>query len=133
MKVKIKKSIKKMLLLLFYSLILFGLGYALALFISYRFNYTMQDVLSYEGIIILIIGVLMSMKGNPSGVSMRGIGQNNVNAVTYDNLETTRIERDITDYHKNFMKHSVVEFAFSNITVILGGIFIILFTLLFYY
>ncbi|MFZ2539586.1 MAG: hypothetical protein WAX04_11880 [Oscillospiraceae bacterium] len=131
MKLKLKDIFKKSLFLLLYSLVFWGIGYVVAILISYQFKYNLQDVLFCEGLGFIMIGAFLSMKGNPSGVNFQGMGQNNGQYISYQNLEVTRIERETTDYYKNFFKHSVVEFAFSGLTIILSGIFIIVFSMFF--
>jgi hypothetical protein len=74
----------------------------------------------------------MSMKGNPSGTSFSGIGQKNVNAISNLDLEVTRMEREINPYHKDYYKNNIVEFAFGNLTVLLGGVLLIISSIIFF-
>jgi len=129
---KVKKILKKFLYLLLFSLVYVGIGYVIGILISNRFDYALQEVLSYEGLILLIIGILFSMKGNPSGSSISGVGQNNANAMSFYDLEVTRLERESNPYHKDFLKNNIVVFAFSNLSIILGGILIIASTMIFF-
>jgi hypothetical protein len=123
MDLKLKIIIKKTMFLLLFSIIILGIGTAIGFFITYNLHYNLQDTLGFEAILLAVIGVMLSMKGNPfSGI--RGMGQQNVNAQIYDNLETARLENDLTDYNKNFLKHHVTEFRIINLSFILGGIFI---------
>lgn len=131
MKIELKETFKKALFLLLFSLIYLGIGIVAAILISNKFDYNMQDVMAYEGLIILVIGIMMSMKGNPSGASISRMGSTDANLSSYLNNEIVRQEREINPYHKAFLKNNVVEFAFSNLSFILGGIFIILFCLIF--
>ena len=131
MKIKLKKNFKKALFLLLFSLIYLGIGFIVAILISNKFSYNLQDVMTYEGLIIILIGILMSMKGNPSGISISRIGNNDASMTSYLNNEITRQEREINSYHKDYFKNNVVEFAFSNLAFILGGIFIITFGAIF--
>lgn len=87
--------------------------------------------MTYEGIILVVIGILMSMKGNPSGISISGMGTNNANITSYLNNEILRQEREMNPYYKDFFKNNVVKFAFGNVTLILGGIFIFAFSAIF--
>ena len=130
MKLKIKKLLKKILFLLIYSLIFFGIGCVVAIAISNRFNYKLQDVMSYEGLILILIGILFSMKGSPSGTNFNGIGLSNENAISFQNLEVTRQERESNTYYKDFFKNNVVELAFSNLTFILSGIIMVAFVMI---
>lgn len=124
---KLKNFFKKAILLIVVSLIYFVIGYLAALLISNQFNYSLQTVMSYEGIILIIIGIFASMKGNPSGVDFSGIGQSNENGISFSNLETTRLERENNPYYKDYFKNNIVKFAFGNLAILLGGILIIAF------
>lgn len=126
-----KSIARSAFLSILYGLIFLGIGYVIAILISNRSGYYLQDVLFVEGFSVIVIGTLMSMKGNPSGMSLLGLGQQNAQQVANWNLEVTRIERDKTDYYKNFLKHSVLDFAFSSLVIILGGVFLILFSIFF--
>ncbi len=79
-----------------------------------------------EGLIFALIGAFMSMKGNPSGASIAGMGQNNAQLRAYENIMVTKQEQELTDYHKNFLKQSIVKFEFANLTMISSGVFLIL-------
>ncbi len=125
MKSKLKKILKNMLFIMLFSLVFLGIGYLLAIFISHQFYYKMQDIMFYEGLIFILFGVLFSMKSNPSGVNLQGLGMTNPQYFSNQNLDVTRLERETTDCYKDFLKSSMVEFAFSNITIIVSGILII--------
>ena len=129
-KAKFKVILRKILFAMLYSLILFGLGFVAAILISNGFDYNLVDVLSYEGLIFIIIGILVSMKGGPSGASINAMGQSDPNAMIYRNLEVARIERENTPYHKNFLRNSIVEFGIGRIALIVSGVFILISTLL---
>ncbi len=126
-KLEFESTLRKALFLLLFSLVFSGIGYLLAILISHQFNYNLQDVLFCEGIFFIMIGAFMSMKGNPSGANFNAVGQNDAQFIAYQNNEVTRVEREITNYHKNFLKNSIVEFRFSGLTMILCGAFIIVF------
>lgn len=128
---KVKLFLKKLFLLLLFGLIFFAVGSVIAILIANKFNYKLQDTMFYEGLILFVIGLLMSLSGNPSGISINGIGQSNENGVSYINLETTRVEREMNPYYKNYFRNNMVKFAFSNLTFIIGGIFIIAFSIIF--
>lgn len=124
-----KSIVRSAILSILYSLLILGVGYVIAILIASRSSYQLQDVLFVEGIIFIAVGLMLSMKGNPSGVNLQGLGQQNSNQTANWNLEVTRIERDKTSYYKNYLQHSVLEFAFSNWVLTLGGLFIILFSI----
>lgn len=123
MESKWKILLKKGLFLLLYSLIIFGIGTGVGFLLTYRFHYNIQDTLGFEAILLVVIGIMLSMKGNPF-TSIRQEGQQNVNAKIFDALETARLENDTTDYRKDFFHHHVTEFRVINLSFILGGVFI---------
>jgi hypothetical protein len=122
----IKTRLKNILFSLLYSLILMVVGYLIAIPISHRFHYTLQDVMFLEGTIVVIIGTLLSMKGSPSCISLQGLGQRYAQYSSNENLEVTKIERKTTDYNKNPLIHSILELAFGGLTMIIGGFLIII-------
>lgn len=131
MKEKMKKILIKTLFVLLFGLIIFAVGTGIAFLIAMRFDYLLEDVMFVEGLLVFIIGMFSAMKGNPSGGSINGIGMRNESAISFQNLETTRLERQYTNYYKNFLKNSIVDFGFSSITIMLGGAFIIGFGIFF--
>jgi hypothetical protein len=126
---KTNTKLRIILLVGLYSLIILGIGYAIAILIANYFDYSLQDVMFIEGMIIFVLGIMLSMKGNPSGSFLSGFGLINGQYFANLNLEITSSERKSTNYYKNFLKNSIVEVAFSNLTIIIGGIFIVLFAL----
>lgn len=131
LKTKFKKVMNNAIFLILFSLIYLGIGYIVAILISNKYNYNLQDIMTYEGLIIILIGILMSMKGSPSGISISGMGNNDATITSYMNNEFTRQEREINPYHKDYFKNNVVKFSYSNLTFILGGSFIIAFGAIF--
>jgi cell division septal protein FtsQ len=131
-KFNFKRILKKILFLLIFSILYLAIGYVAAILISNNFHYKLQDVLFLVGFLLFLLGILMSMKGNPSGTSFSGIGQKNVNAISNLDLEVTRMEREINPYHKDYYKNNIVEFAFSNLTVLLGGVLLIISSIIFF-
>ncbi|NLK27651.1 MAG: hypothetical protein GX306_04820 [Clostridiales bacterium] len=132
MKVELKTILEKVILLLLFGIIYLGIGYLVGIFLSHQFNYKLENVLTYEGVILLIIGILASMKGRPSGINLNGFGQSNANINSYLNNEILRQEREMDPYHKNFHKNNIVKFAFGNLTFIIGGIFILALVIILY-
>lgn len=93
-----------------------------AFLISITTSYLFGDILFVEGLILLCIGFMLSVKGNPMGLSMQGLSQLNSQYMANENLETTKIERNILeDSVKNDIK-----FYISNIVLIIGGVISIL-------
>lgn len=127
---KLKSLLKQSLLILCFSLIIFLIGLLISFLICYFKNCKLENILFYEGIIVTIIGVLMSLRGNPSGSNIGSIGQNNATQVSFENLEVTRLEREMNPYHKGFRKNNIVTLGVINITIILSGIFLLISSLI---
>lgn len=126
MKLNWKGFLKKALYLLLFSILLTGIGYLIAMVISHFGNIKMGNVLCYEGLAVLILGLFMSMKGNPNGVNLNVMGAgNNSQYIAQMNVDVTAEEQKITNYHENFKRNGVVEFCFSNITICLAGILLL--------
>lgn len=86
----------------------------------------MQDTMTIEGIVIAVLGAMSMMEGNPSGISLQGMGSKGAQFHSQMLLETVRYEREKTDYYKNFLKHSVVQLSFGGLTIVIGGILTLL-------
>lgn len=131
MKKKMKWFLKKLLCVVLIGFIIFGIGLVIAYWITDHYDSSLQEVVFMEGLLILIIGILASMKGNPSGSSISGIGLKNENAMSFQNLEATRLERERNPYDKNFLKNSIVEFVFSSVALMIGGAMLMGYCILF--
>ena len=129
---KVKSILWKAGILTLFGLLLAGAGVGIGLLIAGRYNYAVQDVMFMEGVALVILGLLLSMKGNPSGVGVSSWGMQNSNAVNYVNLDVTVSERKITNYYNKFRKHAIVEFAFGRVALILGGIILATIGILFF-
>lgn len=129
---KAKVMIWRLIILIISGMLFAGIGVGIGLLIAGHYDHNVQDVLFMEGVVFAIIGILTSMKGNPSGVGTSGWGIKNANAVNYVNLETTVMEREITDYYKNFRKNAIVEYAFGRMTLILAGVILAAIGILFF-
>ena len=125
LKAKIKKIINRLLILLLFSLILYGIGILAGGLIANNTNKKMYDILTYEGVLLIVIGIFMSMKGSPSGTNFNGIGSENAQGISYLNLEATRLERETKPYHKEYFKNNILHFSFYNIVFILSGLLLI--------
>lgn len=112
---------RKILISAFISLAILGIGYGVAILIANRYGLKLTDALFIEGMAVLAVGLLLSMKGNPSGASLQGLGRNNAPQISNLQAETTQTERELTGYYKNFRKQSVIEFSAVNLTITAGG------------
>jgi hypothetical protein len=128
---KCKRFLLKLLIMSVIGLLYAGIGFVIALWIANRNQYKLQDVAFSIGILIMILGFFMMMKGNPSGGGMSGWGSKNVTAISEWNLEILRQEREDTGYYRNFRNHAVMELTFNRFTFVLGGAFLTTFAVLF--
>ena len=78
-------------------------------------NYTLKDVLFVESILLIIFAIFSAMSGNPTGLSLLGMGQNNAQYVANANLEISRIE------NKNNLK-LMFNMGLSTVPLIIGGV-----------
>ncbi|ROR29212.1 hypothetical protein EDD66_103148 [Mobilisporobacter senegalensis] len=119
--------LKKILTLVILSLIFSIIIYVIAIFISKQFNYNIQDILFGGGLILIIIGGLMSIHGNPSGASLWGLGQSNAQYTSFLNLEAKKEENKIEDTRSHLLKNSIKKSRHINIIFIISGLFLIIY------
>ncbi|WP_066869908.1 hypothetical protein [Clostridium mediterraneense] len=105
--------------------ILFGVLWSIILvlvgIVIVRFNdFSLKDVLFIEGVAVAISGAFSFINGNPSGISLSSIGQDNAQYVATANLETSKIEKQ-----KNNMKTDF-KISLSGSSLFLGGIICII-------
>lgn len=124
--------VKRVFFMALWSLVYVGLGFGIAVLISSRSKYNLQDAMSMEGLILVIVGILMSMKGNPSGADISRAGQKDFLNTSYYNFEITRQERENKPFHKEFLNNNIVEFAFGRLTLIFGGISLLVASVVFF-
>lgn len=107
-----------------------GAGYAIAVLVARRSGTGFSDVLFIEGFITGAIGLMMSMKGNPAGTSLQGLGLQNANQLSNVQMDATQTEREKTSYYRDFLRHAILEFSFISTAILLGGVFLILLSFL---
>lgn len=81
-----------------------------------------QDILFIEGIVLIFIGVFASISGDPIGLSMQGLGQNNAQYIANANLEVSKMEKQKVNIKTN------IAFALSTFSLVIGGILSIILT-----
>ena len=123
-KVKCRRLLRRLLIMSIFGLIYAGVGLLIALLIAGRNEYKLQDVAFSTGCLIVILGLFMMMRGNPSGGGLGSWGTKNVNAMNHWNLEVTLQERESTKYYKDFRNNAVTEFTTNRFSFVLGGIFL---------
>ncbi len=124
-KVKIKKLLHSLFIILLFSIILFTIGLVIGIIITNNSTKKLYDILTYEGILLIVIGIFMSMKGSPSGSNLSGIGSKNAQGISFMNSEVTRMEREINPYHKNYFQNHINHFNFYNLVLLLSGLLMI--------
>lgn len=117
MEKSILKTIGKCVIFgIIWGIVLFGV----ALIITNFKDYELRDVLFVEGIIFVVGGVLSSIGGNPIGLSMQGLGQNNAQYIANANLEVSKMEKDKTNNIK-----TTISAGLSTVSLIIGGLLVI--------
>ena len=117
MEKSILKTIGKCVIFgIIWGIVLFGV----ALIITNFKDYELRDVLFVEGIIFVVGGVLSSIGGNPMGLSMQGLGQNNAQYIANANLEVSKKEKDKTNNIK-----TTISAVLSTVSLIIGGLLVI--------
>ena len=117
MEKSILKTIGKCVIFgIIWGIVLFGV----ALIITNFKDYELRDVLFVEGIIFVVGGVLSSIGGNPMGLSMQGLVQNNAQYIANANLEVSKMEKDKTNNIK-----TTISAGLSTVSLIIGGLLVI--------
>lgn len=115
-KSQISSLIKCFIWGIIWSIILVLIGLGIVRFTTYN----LKDILFIEGIILVILGVSSFLGGNPTGLSLQGLGQTNAQYIANANLEVTRMEKEKTNTIKNF-KASI-----STVSLVIGGVICII-------
>ncbi|MEW8995171.1 hypothetical protein [Clostridium sp.] len=116
-KSQIKSLIKCVVWGIIWSIILVLIGLGIVNFTTYN----LKDVLFIEGIILVILGVSSFLGGNPTGLSLQGLGQTNAQYIANANLEVTRMEKEKTTTIKNNFKASI-----NTVSLVMGGVICII-------
>ena len=102
----------------------------LALIISFVIGkittFNLNDILFIIGLLFVIIGGLSSLGGDSRGLSLQGLGSNNVQQVNNANLEINKMINEKSSYSIN----NEILLSLSNGTLIFGGILTILISLI---
>ena len=127
----LNKIIRKITMSLVLSIIFVVIGYFIAFPISNYYHADFKDVMFLEGLITTIIATFFSIQRGPSPSTLhQGLnGDRAWQYAEYKNLETTMMEGKSTGYQKKFTNHSVVKLIFNSLTIIFGGILIMLFSI----
>jgi len=117
-KSQIKSLIKCVVWGIIWSIILVLIGLGIVNFTTHN----LKDVLFIEGIILVIFGISSFLGGNPTGLSLQGLGQTNAQYIANANLEVTRMEKEkTTTTIKNSFKTII-----NTVSLIIGGLICII-------
>jgi hypothetical protein len=116
--IQLKSLAKCIVFGVLWSIILIIIGVIIANFTSYN----LKDVLFIEGIIVVILGALSSISGNPMGLSLQALGQNNAQYVAKANLEVTDMEKQ--KHHENFKTN--IRSSINTVSLVIGGVICII-------
>ena len=114
----ILKNIRKCTILGFIWAILL---FVIAFLITTLKDYNLKDVLFIEGIAFVAFGILSCIGGNPLGLSIQDLGQNNAQYIANSNLEVTKLEKANTKNIKN-----TLSIGLSTISLVLAGVLVII-------
>lgn len=122
-----KKFFKKIAFVFIYGIISSALAFLISSYLV-RNNSVVKvyDSMTMIGLLIMVIGALSSVGGNPTGVGAIGLGQMNNQYISNFNIEVTKMERSITKYFESTANHTKLYFTSSKLNIILNGAFIIL-------
>ena len=90
----------------------------IALILSKIKGYLLKDVLFIEGIIFVMLGIFASIGGNPMGLSLQSMGQNNAQFTSSANLEVSKMESEKT---RGISKTTITS-SLSTVSFIFAGI-----------
>lgn len=88
-KSQIKALIKCIVWGILWAIVFILIGFVIVNFTSY----SLKDVVFIEGIVLVALGALSLIGGNPTGLSLQALGQNNAQYVANANLEVTKMEK----------------------------------------
>ncbi|MGL5351750.1 MAG: hypothetical protein ACRDA5_00345 [Clostridium sp.] len=116
-----KNIVSQLIKTTLFGILWFILGFILALILVNSIKHNLKDILFIEGILLIAISVLSALGGNSNGLSINSIGSSYASVTASTNLEITRKERKI-----NPIKQTLL-FSLSSLSLIIGGVLLILF------
>ena len=112
-KSQIKPLIKCIVWGILWAIVFILIGFVIVNFTSY----SLKDVLFIEGIVLVALGALSSIGGNPTGLSLQALGQDNAQYAANANLEVTKMEKQ--RHHDNIKTN--LRSSFNIVSLIIGG------------
>lgn len=114
------KYLKKIILIFIYGIASSIFVFLISLLIKNYFEIKTCDSMTIIGLLIIMVGVLSYVGGNPTGVGIASIGQLNSQ---YQNI--SELNRDITKYFESTVNCTKFYFNSSELNIILNGVFVI--------
>lgn len=105
--------IKCIVWVILWAIVFILIGFVIVNFTSYSLKY----VLFIEGIVLVALGALSSIGGNPTGLSLQALVQDNAQYVANANLEVTKMEKQ--RHHDNIKTN--LRSSFNIVSLIIGG------------
>ncbi len=128
-----KSKGKNIIKLLIWGIILCLAYFLISLIVSKFTAIALVDSVFYVSMLFIIIGIILIMKGNPTGLSLKSLDSpQSAQYIANENLEVLRMERKSTNFYKNFKKHAVVESNSMSLVLIIGAVFAIASSVLFF-
>ncbi len=121
-----RKLLRRIMFILLFGIVSSIIAFFISLLLHHYLMMRTFDIMAIIGLLIVIIGAVSSIGGNPSGVNLSNMGQVYSQYSSHLNLEVTKMERESTDYFRNTVNHVKLHFFGSSLNVILNGVFIIL-------
>ncbi len=130
-KVKCKRFLIKTLIFLIIGFIYAVVGFLIAYLIASRNNYNLQDTAFSAGCLIVILGLFMIIYGGNSGYGINRWGARSDVAANHWLLQTILQEQKNTNNDGVSRKNVVIGFVINRYSFLLGGIFLVAFSILF--
>lgn len=115
---------------LLYMLLSLILSCVLSLVITKVYGYGFCESLFWFGIILVAVGGMSSITGNPTGTRIFS-GTEDTQYQSFANIESLRMERESTGFYVNFKKNAIFHPMVSGIGLILAGAILIVLSSLF--
>ena len=131
LKVKGKRFLIKTMIISVIGFIYAAVGFLIAYLIASRNNYKLQDAAFSAGCLIVILGLFMIMYGGSSSKGLNSWGARSDIAANHWLLQTILQDQNNTNNDGVSHKHAVMGFATNRFSFLLGGAFLIAFSILF--
>jgi hypothetical protein len=118
-----KSIIKKLSLLLFFTFIFVVISFIISTLISKKYNCNREDVLAYEGMLILVVAAFTLMDTSSLGI-INSVADMHNPPDSYDDVESLANEK-VTQVRNFFKNNSIIRLSIKTQILILSGIFIL--------